>query len=265
MAIRELTYRIKLSRKVPVVKIVASKGPKGDPGDPGGPQGEPGEDGYSPTIAVSKSNGTTTLTITDVDGTRQAFINDGADGADGADGYSPSASVTQTANGATISITDKNGTTTANLTNGATGADGYSPSASVTQTANGATISITDKNGTTTANIANGAGISSTTFASYFGFSLDTIATPQSPQTITQQNYNAVANYYTNLVSINTRIIAELSITDQYGTNAIKGDISSITLSQSSEGDTYILYSDLFWIYVWEDNSTYYYAIQAIS
>ena len=227
MAIRELTYRIKLSRKVPVVKIVASKGPKGDPGDPGGPQGEPGEDGYSPTIAVSKSNGTTTLTITDVDGTRQAFINDGADGADGADGYSPSASVTQTANGATISITDKNGTTTAN--------------------------------------IANGAGISSTTFASYFGFSLDTIATPQSPQTITQQNYNAVANYYTNLVSINTRIIAELSITDQYGTNAIKGDISSITLSQSSEGDTYILYSDLFWIYVWEDNSTYYYAIQAIS
>ena len=221
MAIRELTYRIKLSRKVPVVKLVASKGPKGDPGDPGGPQGEPGEDGFSPTIEVSKSNGTTTLTITDANGTRQAFVNDGEDGA-----------------------------------------DGYSPSASVTQTANGATISITDKNGTTTANIANGAGITSTTFANYFGFSLDSSATWESPHTITQQNYNAVANYYTNLVSINTRIVAELSFTDQYGaTTFYKGEIGSIGLTQSSEGTVYTLRSDILWIYVWEDNSTYYCAI----
>ena len=40
------------------------------------------EDGVSPTVSVSKSGKVTTLTITDVEGTKTATINDGADGSD---------------------------------------------------------------------------------------------------------------------------------------------------------------------------------------
>ena len=40
-----------------------------------------GQDGFSPTVTSSKSNGVTTVTITDIDGTRSVQINDGADGA----------------------------------------------------------------------------------------------------------------------------------------------------------------------------------------
>ena len=40
-------------------------------------KGEAGNDGTSPTVAISKSNGVTTITITDIDGTKTATINDG--------------------------------------------------------------------------------------------------------------------------------------------------------------------------------------------
>lgn len=55
------------------------QGPKGDKGDTG-PKGDAGNDGFSPTITSSKSGKTTTLTITDVNGTSTATILDGEDG-----------------------------------------------------------------------------------------------------------------------------------------------------------------------------------------
>lgn len=51
-----------------------------------GQNGADGEDGVSPTVSVSKSGTVTTITITDVNGTHTATINDGADGADGESG-----------------------------------------------------------------------------------------------------------------------------------------------------------------------------------
>ena len=46
-----------------------------------GPAGKDGTDGVSPIIAVSKTGKVTTITITDVNGTRTVTINDGVDGA----------------------------------------------------------------------------------------------------------------------------------------------------------------------------------------
>lgn len=83
--------------------VQGEAGPKGDKGEtgPAGPQGEPGKDGQpgatgetgpagkdgvSPTIDVSKSGKTTTLTITDANGTKTAEIMDGEDGAGGGSG-----------------------------------------------------------------------------------------------------------------------------------------------------------------------------------
>lgn len=54
-------------------------GAKGDPGEKGdaGADGQDGADGFSPTASVSKSGNTTTITITDKDGTTSAQIFDG--------------------------------------------------------------------------------------------------------------------------------------------------------------------------------------------
>lgn len=49
---------------------------KGDPGTPGTP-GSKGDDGVSPTATVTKSGNTSTLTVTDVNGTTTANIQDG--------------------------------------------------------------------------------------------------------------------------------------------------------------------------------------------
>ena len=49
-------------------------------------KGANGIDGTSPTIDVSKTDGVTTLTITDINGTKTATINDGAAGAQGIQG-----------------------------------------------------------------------------------------------------------------------------------------------------------------------------------
>ena len=82
---------------------------------------------------MSKSGSTSTITITDKNGTTTATISDGTngtngtngqDGQDGQDGYSPTASVSKSGSTATISITDKNGTTTAQITDGTNGTNG---------------------------------------------------------------------------------------------------------------------------------------------
>lgn len=70
------------------------KGDKGDAGPRGatGPTGANGADGVSPTVSVSKSNGVTTISITDKNGTHVQTVKDGTNGtpgANGADGRTP--------------------------------------------------------------------------------------------------------------------------------------------------------------------------------
>ncbi len=65
--------------------LQGEKGDKGDTGERGsdgadGKDGVDGQDGYSPTVAVSKTDGVTTVTITDKDGTKTAEIKDGEKG-----------------------------------------------------------------------------------------------------------------------------------------------------------------------------------------
>lgn len=82
--------------------------------------GAAGKDGVSPTVTVSKSGKVTTVKITDVNGTKTATINDGADGKtpvkgtdyfDGKDGVS----ATHSWNGTTLTVTSASGTSSANL------------------------------------------------------------------------------------------------------------------------------------------------------
>ena len=63
-------------------EIVGMRGLKGDKGDTGdtGADGQDGADGYSPSASVSKVGDTTTITITDKDGTTTAEVYDGHDG-----------------------------------------------------------------------------------------------------------------------------------------------------------------------------------------
>lgn len=95
-----------------------------------GEKGEAGADGYSPTVTTSKSGKTTTITITDKNGTKTTTINDGEDGVDGKDGVSVSSIVqttTSTADGGTnvITATLSDGTkTTFNIKNGSQGSKG---------------------------------------------------------------------------------------------------------------------------------------------
>ena len=64
---------------------------KGDKGDNGaaGANGAPGVNGVSPTVTTSKSGKVTTLTITDVNGTRSTTISDGQDGTVSFDNLTP--------------------------------------------------------------------------------------------------------------------------------------------------------------------------------
>ena len=79
------------------VGATGAKGDKGDKGDTGprgatGPTGANGADGVSPTVSVSKSNGVTTISITDKNGTHVQTVKDGTNGtpgANGADGRTP--------------------------------------------------------------------------------------------------------------------------------------------------------------------------------
>lgn len=65
------------------------QGPKGEIGATGerGPQGPKGADGKSPTISVSKSGNTTTITVNNPDGTKTSqTVKDGTNGTPGKDG-----------------------------------------------------------------------------------------------------------------------------------------------------------------------------------
>lgn len=69
-------------------------GEKGDPGKDGvnGKDGADGKDGVSPTVSITKSGDTTTITITDKDGTHTQTVKDGTNGTPGtpgADGKTP--------------------------------------------------------------------------------------------------------------------------------------------------------------------------------
>jgi hypothetical protein len=84
-----------------------------------------GKDGVSPTVVVSQLTNGCLITITDVDGTKSAFIKNGVDGADGTDGtdgndgVSPTISVKPINGGNRIEITDANGTNSFNIMDGA--------------------------------------------------------------------------------------------------------------------------------------------------
>ncbi len=74
----EITGKIERIEVNGEIKYFGDVGPKG----PAGPQGTKGNDGISPTISVSKSGKTTTIEITDENGTKTAKIEDGLDGYD---------------------------------------------------------------------------------------------------------------------------------------------------------------------------------------
>ena len=75
------------------------------------------EAGASPTIDVSKTDGVTTLTITDINGTKTATINDGADGAQGIQGPKGDTGATPAITvSATIDNTSDNPTVTVDQT-----------------------------------------------------------------------------------------------------------------------------------------------------
>ena len=70
------------------------KGNNGDPGKDGvnGKDGADGKDGVSPTVSITKSGDTTTITITDKEGTHTQTVKDGTNGTPGtpgADGKTP--------------------------------------------------------------------------------------------------------------------------------------------------------------------------------
>ena len=74
----EITGKIERIEVNGEIKYSGDVGPRG----PAGPQGTKGNDGISPTISVSKSGKTTTIEITDENGTKTAKIEDGLDGYD---------------------------------------------------------------------------------------------------------------------------------------------------------------------------------------
>ena len=74
----EITGKIERIEVNGKLKYFGDVGPRG----PAGPQGTKGNDGISPTISVSKSGKTTTIEITDENGTKTAKIEDGLDGYD---------------------------------------------------------------------------------------------------------------------------------------------------------------------------------------
>lgn len=121
--------------------LASLKGEKGDRGEQGiqgergiqgvagqngqnGADGQNGQDGYSPTVSLSKSGKTTTLVITDKNGTHSSTIVDGNDGQNGQDG--------------------RDGTNGTNGTNGADGQDGVSPAVTITSIQGGHQVTITD-------------------------------------------------------------------------------------------------------------------------
>ena len=87
----------------------------GIPNGKDGTNGTNGDDGYSPTASVSQSGKTTTITITDQNGTTSAQVEDGTDGTDG---ISPTVTITPITGGHRITITDADGEHSADVMDG---------------------------------------------------------------------------------------------------------------------------------------------------
>lgn len=110
-----------------------------------GPAGQDGEDGVSPTVDITAVENGTTVTITDVNGTKSFTITngkdgvDGTDGQDGQDGYTP-----------------VKGTDYFDGQDGTDGVDGVSPTVKITKVGKVTTITITDATGVHTATINDG-------------------------------------------------------------------------------------------------------------
>lgn len=84
-------------------------------GNGGGGGGVPGADGFSPVVEISKTDGVTTLKITDKAGVHTSEIEDGADG------VSPSVEIKKTGKVTTLTITDAEGEHSVNINDGADG------------------------------------------------------------------------------------------------------------------------------------------------
>lgn len=106
-----------------LASLKGEKGEKGDKGDTGeqgakGDKGDTGEngingaDGYSPSATVLKTDGKTTVSITDKDGTTNAEI------IDGEDGYSPTVTAEKVENKTVLKVTDKDGTKETEINDG---------------------------------------------------------------------------------------------------------------------------------------------------
>ena len=160
-----------------------------------GAKGDSGVDGVSPTVSITKSGDTTTITIVDKNGTHTQTVKDGTDGtpgAPGADGktpyfhvkYSDDGGKTFTSNGGetpgqyigtytdytvsdSTSVSDYTwakikgnkgdpGKDGVNGKDGADGKDGVSPTVSITKSGDTTTITITDKEGTHTQTVKDG-------------------------------------------------------------------------------------------------------------
>ena len=160
-----------------------------------GAKGDSGVDGVSPTVSITKSGDTTTITIVDKNGTHTQTVKDGTDGtpgAPGADGktpyfhvkYSDDGGETFTSNGGetpgqyigtytdytvsdSTSVSDYTwakikgnkgdpGKDGVNGKDGADGKDGVSPTVSITKSGDTTTITITDKDGTHTQTVKDG-------------------------------------------------------------------------------------------------------------
>ena len=160
-----------------------------------GAKGDSGVDGVSPTVSITKSGDTTTITIEDKNGTHTQTVKDGTDGtpgAPGADGktpyfhvkYSDDGGETFTSNGGetpgqyigtytdytvsdSTSVSDYTwakikgnkgdpGKDGVNGKDGADGKDGVSPTVSITKSGDTTTITITDKEGTHTQTVKDG-------------------------------------------------------------------------------------------------------------
>ena len=148
-----------------------------------GAKGDSGVDGVSPTVSITKSGDTTTITITDKDGTHTQTVKDGTNGTPGtpgADGktpymhlkYSDDGGTTFTADsgetpgayiGTYTDFTEADSTSVSDYTwakikgnDGADGKDGVSPTVSITKSGDTTTITIEDKNGTHTQTVKDG-------------------------------------------------------------------------------------------------------------
>lgn len=129
----------------------------------------------TPTVSLTKEDGKTTLSVTDVNGTNTVEILDGAKGEKGekgetgakgdtgetgakgdtgAEGVSPTVTINEGEGQRTLEIVDKNGTHSTTIK------DGVSPTVSLTKDGITTTLSITDKNGTQSADIIDGSSIS---------------------------------------------------------------------------------------------------------